>query len=98
MARKPIVSRTMKTTNVVATCVNMEHEELVTVECVLPRTYPTEKALTKAMEAYAADNGMKFVSVRTATVSETRYGMSEQKFIENAEILPPLPEKVTAEQ
>lgn len=90
MARQPQVTRTIITTHIEALCVNTKDKLTITKSFILPRTYKDEKAILKAIEksAILADNE-RVVSVINAEEVETLYGMSEQKFIENAVILPP---------
>lgn len=90
MPRQPQVTRTIITTNVKALVVDIKDHTAKEVELVLPRTYKDEKAILKALDKSAtlAENE-RIVSVISTDEVETLYGMSEQKFIENADILPP---------
>lgn len=90
MARQPQVTRTIITTKVKALCVNTKERTTNEKEFILPRTYKDETALLKALaKSTTLDECERIVSVIDAEEVETLYGMSEQKFIENAEILPP---------
>lgn len=90
MARQPQVTRTIITTKVKVLIVNTNDRTTSEKELVLPRTYKDEKALLKAIEkSTTLEQGERVVSVIDAEELETLYGMSEQKFIENAVILPP---------
>lgn len=89
MARVPQVTRTIMTTKVVAMCANVKEGKLDSVELVLPRTFKDEKSLLKAAQRVIGDDNIKVVAIENATIVETLYGMSEQKFIELADILPP---------
>ena len=59
-------------------------------EVVLPRTYKDEKSMLKQAETVINTDEIKAVHIVSYEVQETRYGMTEQKFIELADILPPL--------
>ena len=89
MARTPQVTRTIQTTKVKVMCLNVVEGKSVTKEVILPRTYKDEKHLMKQLEKVVNDDVIKAVHILETEVNETLYGMSEQKFIENAEILPP---------
>jgi hypothetical protein len=97
MARKPMITRSIPTTKVTALCVNPETREVTETTITLPRTYKDEKALMKAL-ANAETSQLKVVSVLGTEVNETLYGMDEQKFIDNAEILPPRKRTETNEE
>lgn len=86
--REPKVTRTIETTVVTALCVNPETKEVFEKELTLPRTYKDEKTLKKAIEKATIDADFKVVSVISTNVNKTLYGMTEDKFIANAEILP----------
>lgn len=87
--RKPMVTRTIMTTEVQVLCVDIEKSETVTKTVTLPRTYKDEKAILKKITDIGALDSVKPVHVISTEVHETLYGMSEEKFIENAEQLPP---------
>lgn len=89
MARKPQVTRTIQTTRATILCFDIKKEESLNKEFVLPRVYKDNKHILKQVEAMLEDESIIPVHVVSATVEETLYGMSEQKFIEFAEILPP---------
>ena len=88
MARVPQVTRTIQTTKVNAVCANIKEAKIENIEIVLPRTYKDDKTLLKAAQSAIADDNYKVVAIDSATVEETLYAMSEQKFIANAEVLP----------
>lgn len=89
MARVPKVTRTITTSVVSILCANIEIGELVNVEFTLPRTYKNDDEILKAVKKANHDDNIKPVSVSDIKIVETLYGMDEQKFIDNAEILPP---------
>ena len=88
MARKPMVTRTFKTTKVVALCMDVVNCEPVNKEATLPRTYADEKKLMKATKDAIETDEIKVVQIVSKEEIETLYGMEEQDFINNAEILP----------
>lgn len=89
MARTPMVTRTITTSVVSVLCADIEMGELKNIEFTLPRTYKNEEAILKAVRKANTDKNIKPVSVADVKIVETLFGMSEQKFIDNAEILPP---------
>lgn len=89
MARKPMVTRTIKTTTVNVLCLDIVNGEPFNESVTLPRTYENEKAMLKAVSAIIDNEERKAVHIVGHTVDETLYGMSEQDFIEHAEKLPP---------
>ena len=89
MARAPQVTRTILTTTATVMCVNTENGTTSNEKFIFPRTYKDDKAILKSLEKLALPENIKPVHIVATEVNETLYGMSEQKFIENAEILPP---------
>lgn len=89
MPRIPQVTRTIQTTKAVVLCLDINGEKPFNKEVVLPRTYKDEKHLLKEIKKLIETDELKAVHVVSTEVQETLYGMSEQKFIENADILPP---------
>lgn len=88
MARVPQVTRTIQTTKATVLCLDLVKKEPFEKTVVLSRTYKTEKDMMKRISAILNSDTVKAVHVVNSEVEETLYGMSEQKFIENAEILP----------
>lgn len=88
MARRPKVTRTVTTTKATLLCVNTEVEETLTQVVEVPRTYTDDKKLLNAVKDVLDARIIPVKVISTETV-ETLYGMTEQKFIENAEKLPP---------
>lgn len=89
MARTPQVTRTIQTTKVNVLCLNIKEGQPFNQTVVLPRTYKDDKHLLKAVEKVINSDDVKAVHVVDTVVEETLYGMSEQKFIELASVLPP---------
>ena len=89
MARTPMVTRTIVTTKAIIMCLDVEAGEPFNKEVTLPRTYKDEKALLKKVRPLVETETIKAVHVVDTEEVETLYGMTEQEFIENAQILPP---------
>ena len=89
MARTPMVTRTIVTTKAIIMCLDVEAGEPFNKEVTLPRTYKDEKALLKKAKPLVETDTIKAVHVVDTEEVETLYGMTEQEFIENAQILPP---------
>lgn len=93
MARIPQVTRTIQTTEVNLLCMNVVTAEPFNQVIILPRTYKDEKAILKAARVRIETDEIKVVHVVETAIKQTRYGMTEEKFIECADILPALGEK-----
>lgn len=85
MARKRMVTRTITFTTAVATVYNIEKGEIQTVEYKMSGELSSDEVL-KAIEKGHAD--VRPLKVTEVAVQEELYGMSEEKFIELADILP----------
>ena len=88
MARTSMVTRTIVTTKAVIMCLDVEAGEPFNKEVTLPRTYKDEKALLKKVKPLVETDTIKAVHVVDTEEVETLYGMTEQEFIENAQVLP----------
>lgn len=89
MARQPQITRTIQTTEATVLCLDIETKQSYEKTVTLSRTYKDAKKLRKAVEDILTTDTEKVVHIISAEVKTLLYGMSEQKFIENAEILPP---------
>ncbi len=88
MARTPQVTRTMHTTDVVVLCADLETAELYNEEITLPRVYQDSKKLFKVVaKELDVEEKTKVVQIVSTETKETLYGMDEQTFIKNAQIL-----------
>lgn len=89
MARLPQVTRTIPTTKATVLVLNIEtgisEEKIVSV----PREYKKTEKLRKAIEAIVNTETEKLAHIKSTEIVETLYGMSEQEFIQYAQILPP---------
>lgn len=88
MARIPRITRNITTTKAKVLCLSIEKQEPFFREVVLPRTYKTEEQLLNEIRKVVDNENVKAVHIDSVTIEKTLYGMSEQKFIENAEKLP----------
>lgn len=89
MARQPQVTRTIPTTKARILVLNIDTGISEEREVSIPREYKKPKKLREAIENIVNTDVEKLAHIKSTEVVEVLYGMSEQKFIENAEILPP---------
>ena len=88
MARLPMVTRTITTTKAVVMCVDVEKGEHFNKEVTVPRTYKDSESLLKTVKPIIETETIKAVYIVDKTEIENLYGMTEQKFIEYASVLP----------
>lgn len=89
MARKRMVTRTIKTAEVEALCMDIVKSEPCKVSVTVSATFKdTTDLLKQVSKVVDKENEIKAVSILSVSIKETLYGMDEQKFIEGAEILP----------
>ncbi len=87
--RKPMVTRTIQTTEVNVLCIDLIKSEPFNKEITLPRTYKDEKSMLKKASEMIDSDTVKAVHIVYSDVKETLYGMSEEDFIAAAKVLPP---------
>lgn len=97
MARKPMVTRTIKATNVTLMVVDTESAEVGNHTLTLPRTYKDNKEIMKMVAPMFEDSTIKPVAVVDAEIVTARYGMLETDFIQYAHIMTPAEEEEVAE-
>ena len=85
MARKRMVTRTIKFTTAKATVYDTVSDETKTVEYKLSGELSTDDAIKVITKEHKEVRPLK---VNDISVQEELYGMSEEKFIELADILP----------
>ena len=85
MARKRMVTRTITFTTAKATVYDIASDEIKTVEYKLSGELSSDVALKIIAKEHEEVRPLKVTDV---TVQEELYGMSEEKFIELADILP----------
>lgn len=89
MARTPMVTRTIQTTKANVLCLNIVEGEPFNKVVTLPRTYKDENAMLKVISKMVDNDEVKAVHVVDSYVEETLYGMSEQRFIDLAQVMSP---------
>lgn len=89
MARKRMVTRTIISTVATCMCVNVEQGECINETVEVAGTFTSEEKLLEAIKSTHESPTVKFVQVVEQHEQKTLYGMEEQKFIEQAEILSP---------
>lgn len=80
-----MVTRTITSTKAKATVYNIEKDEIQTLEYKLSGELSADDALKAITKEHTEVRPLKVTEV---TVQEELYGMSEEKFLELAEILP----------
>lgn len=93
MAKTPMITRTIQTTEVNVLCMDIKQGEPFNTTVTLPRTYKDNAAMLKAVAAVIDNEDIKAVRIVASEVKETLYGMKETDFIANADILPALTAK-----
>lgn len=86
--RKPMVTRTIKSTIATVLCLDVEKAEPFNYTVELARTYKDEKHLMKAVREKVDTDDVKAVHLVSVDVKEALYGMYEDEFIEHAKELP----------
>ena len=81
MARQPMVTRTIQTTEATLLCVDISTKSPLEKTVILPRTYKNNEHILKAAEPEFSGTNIKPVHVITAEVKQTLYGMKESKFV-----------------
>lgn len=94
MARKAMVTRTVQTTIATALCLNTTTAEPFNETVTLSGTFKDKKSLMKAVKNLIENEEISVAKIVDVTIEEKLYGMTEQKFIDNAEIFPPRTTKV----
>ena len=70
-------------------CLNVKTGEPFNKEISLPRVHKDEKQILKQVRKMIDNDEIKAVHIVSTEVEETLYGMTEQKFVELADVLPP---------
>ena len=84
--RKPMVTRTFITMEVVATVLDTSNQTVQQKTLTLPRVYPEKKILAKTQEMYDTENE-KIVHIVSTKEVEDLYGMDEADFLKLAKKL-----------
>ena len=85
MARKRMVTRTITFTTATATVYDIQSDEIKTIEYKLSGELSVDDAMKVITKEHKEVRPLKVTDV---SVQEELYGMTEEKFIELAEILP----------
>lgn len=86
MPRRPVVSRNMTVSVCSVLMVDIEAGDTFTQEIIIPRQFKTNEQLMKAIRSASETEQLKPVNIRSVSVEERRYYMSEQEFIDQAHI------------
>lgn len=84
-----MVTRTITTTKAIVMCLNIESGEPCNKSVVVPRTYKDDETLLKKVKEVLETETLKPVHIVDKEEIETLYAMTEQEFIEHAEVQPP---------
>ena len=87
MARKPMVTRTLKSTTVVALCMDVVKCEPENKTLTIARTFKDDNSALKVLKNKYETDTLKVVHVVSRTETEELYGMTEEDFIKYAVIL-----------
>lgn len=87
MARKRMVTRTIKQTKVIYLAMNTEDMEAFNDTVILPEVVKDEKKLEKIVREKVNTDTIKLVDIVNVDTIENYYGMTEEKFLENAEVI-----------
>lgn len=88
MARVPMVTRTITTTEVNVMCLDVEKGEPINKDVTVLRTFKDDEKLLKEVKKIVETDTIKAVHIIDKRKVETLYGMEEQEFIEHATVLP----------
>ena len=89
MARERMVTRTVSVTECKVMCLRISTAEVTTDTLILSGTYEHDRDVLKAIKKLYETEDYKPTAVIETTEHEILYGMTEAKFIELAEALPP---------
>lgn len=88
MAKPSMVTRTITTTLATILCLDIDSGEACNRTVALAKTYAKEKDIIKAAARAMADEpNVHPVHVVDVEVVQKRYGMTEEKFIQEADVL-----------
>lgn len=87
MARKRMVTRTLKITNAVVLRVNLQTQETIKEHVTVSGIFKDNKNLLKAI-CKMDDENLKTVSIISTEVVNKLYGMTEEHFLEEAQEIP----------
>lgn len=85
MARLPVVSRTVKTTEAKVLVYNTETKEVKEEILNIPRTFGQEKSLLNYLQKNKSNPGCEYVKILDMKIVDDKYVMTVEKFIESAQ-------------
>ena len=88
MARQAMVTRTVESYDCLILCVNPETDEMTDRVISVSAKCKDDKAILKSIEKAGISGGLKPLYVKSKSLVTKRYGMTEQKFIMEADELP----------
>ena len=87
MARRRMVTRTIKQTEVTFLAIDTEEMEPYNDTVLIPSVIKDEKKLEKTVREAVNTDTVKFVEIVKTDIVENYYGMPEEDFIAQAEII-----------
>lgn len=91
--RKPMVTRTIISTRIMALCVNPQTEEIFEKEFVLTGKITNKDKMLKRISKIYNTESCTIVAIRDIKEVNALYGMDEADFIAGAKILDPVTRK-----
>lgn len=88
MARKVMVTRTIKSIDVTALCIDLIKTEPCNRTVTLGNRFKNEKDMAKKLSEMLDTDDFKFVKIVHTAEHETLYGMTEEDFIAHAIVIP----------
>lgn len=88
---KRMVTRTVTITTGTAVVIDVNDLTVTTMPFQLSGEFKTPEHIMKRLKTI--DQDINVITVRDIEKKEVRYGMPEDEFIQNAKVLPPLPER-----
>ena len=98
MARPQMVTRTIVTTKAKILAVEVSTEQTKIFEVTLPRVYKDNNEILKIAQKNCDNPDLRYVHVVSYEAETVLRGMSEAKFLEYSEILPPRTAKSESEK
>ena len=89
MARERMVTRTVLSTKATLLCLDTVKAEPFNTEVILSGTFKDNKAILKAAKKLIENDVISVAKIVDVVIEEQLYGMTEQQFIETAQVLPP---------
>lgn len=86
--RRNLVTRTIKSTKVIALVTDLEQETTGRREFLIPRTYEKPEQVLKTVRKIYNSDKLMVNKILGTEILEARYGMDEADFIQNAFIIP----------